>query len=47
MKRIYLIAIVFVFASISYAQKIELDHDVYDSWKSIEEVKLSNDGRFT
>lgn len=47
MKRIYLIAIVFVFASISYAQKIELDHDVYDSWKSLEEVKLSNDGRFT
>ena len=29
------------------AQKIPLDHSVYDTWKSISTVTMSNDGRFS
>ncbi len=29
------------------AQKKPLDHTVYDSWKSISNVKVTNDGKFS
>jgi len=34
-------------ASISLAQKKPLDHSVYDSWKSIAQRSMSNDGKWT
>lgn len=30
----------------SFSQKKQLDHSVYDNWKSLQEISISNDGRF-
>lgn len=30
----------------SYSQKRQLDHSVYDDWKSLQNISISNDGRF-
>ena len=30
----------------SYSQKRQLDHSVYDDWKSLQSISISNDGRF-
>ncbi|MDR1742616.1 MAG: prolyl oligopeptidase family serine peptidase [Dysgonamonadaceae bacterium] len=35
----------FLFSSAS-AQKKQLDHSVYDAWKSLKDISVSNDGRF-
>ena len=34
------------FTQISFAQKKQLDHSVYDDWKSLSNTSVSNDGRF-
>ncbi|MBN2778395.1 MAG: S9 family peptidase [Bacteroidales bacterium] len=47
MKKLFILISLFSVYINVFSQKIELDHDVYDSWKSLEEVKLSNDGRYT
>ncbi len=39
--------IVFCFLSLTvFAQKKPLDHSVYDNWKSLRSISISNDGRF-
>lgn len=30
-----------------FAQKKQLDHTVYDDWKSLSNISVSDDGRFT
>ena len=35
-----------VFSSLLLAQKKELDHSVYDGWKSLRNIGISDDGRF-
>ena len=32
---------------LSFAQKKQLDHSVYDDWKSLSNISISDDGRFT
>ncbi len=39
-------AIVFLFAIASHAQKKPLDHTVYDQWQSITEKTISNNGKY-
>jgi len=45
MKMILLVLVVFVTVA-GFAQKKPLDHSVYDSWQSLGEKLISNDGRF-
>ena len=45
MRRLFPILFLFV-SVISYAQKKPLSHSVYDSWQSIGERTISNDGKF-
>ena len=35
------------FIQVSFAQKKQLDHTVYDDWKSLSNISVSDDGRFT
>lgn len=35
------------FIQASFAQKKQLDHTVYDDWKSLSNISVSDDGRFT
>ena len=35
------------FIQVSFAQKKQLDHTVYDDWKSLSNISISDDGRFT
>ncbi len=44
--RKYLFLLLFFVAVKSFAQKKPLDHTVYDSWQSIGEKMISNDGKF-
>ena len=45
--RVYLISFISLFAfHVSLAQKKPLDHTVYDSWQSIGERMISNDGKW-
>ncbi|MDR1723948.1 MAG: prolyl oligopeptidase family serine peptidase [Tannerella sp.] len=47
MKRISIIILsLSVLATGGYAQKKPLDHSVYDSWESVTQTAISNDGRF-
>lgn len=44
----YFLFFIALFCSIPFsAQKKVLDHSVYDSWKGITQVELTNDGRFS
>jgi len=45
MKRIITISLV-LFSIASYGQKKALDHSVYDNWKSIGNVQITEDGKF-
>ena len=44
--RILMIFLFSFFSLVLYAQKKPLDHTVYDSWQSIGERKLSNNGQW-
>ena len=45
--RVYSIVFIFLFiVQLSFAQKKPLDHTVYDSWQSIGERMISNDGKW-
>lgn len=35
------------FIQVSFSQKKQLDHTVYDDWKSLSNISVSNDGHFT
>ncbi len=35
------------FIQLSFAQKKQLDHSVYDDWKSLSNISVSDDGQFT
>src|SRR6187431_3223882 len=45
MRRYFLVLLLFTF-HFSFAQKKPLDHTVYDSWQSIGERMISNDGKW-
>ena len=45
MRKYLLILVIIFFAIAVNAQKKPLDHSVYDSWQSIGERAISNDGR--
>lgn len=38
--------VILIFAVHTFGQKKQLDHTVYDNWKSIQRVSVSDDGRF-
>ncbi len=46
MRRLLLLLVPLSLSSISYSQKKPLDHSVYDSWQSIGERMISNDGKW-
>lgn len=46
MKRIVLLLLFVVVSTLLFAQKKPLDHSVYDSWQSIGERMISNDGKW-
>ena len=46
LNRVTSILLCLFFVSITFAQKKPLDHSVYDSWQSIGERAISNDGKF-
>ncbi|NLZ95889.1 MAG: S9 family peptidase [Bacteroidales bacterium] len=44
----FIIILVGLFSTqLSFAQKKQLDHSVYDDWKSLSNISISDDGRFT
>lgn len=45
-KRFSLVLVLFSVSFFGTAQKKPLDHSVYDGWQSIEEKKISNDGKW-
>ncbi|WP_420385941.1 S9 family peptidase [Roseivirga sp.] len=45
-RKIKLIAFFTIWATLSWAQKKPLTHDVYDDWKGIQSVNISNDGNW-
>ena len=48
LKKTFTIALLSLFfIQISFAQKKQLDHTVYDDWKSLSNISVSDDGRFT
>lgn len=46
LQKLLLILILFSVSVFSVAQKKPLDHSVYDGWQSIDEKKISNDGKW-
>src|SRR6187399_1080052 len=46
MKQLFAYCILFIAYSQTFAQKKPLDHTVYDSWQSIGERMISNDGKW-
>lgn len=44
-KPCYLLFFIFI-STVVFAQKKPLDHSVYDDWKSLQNISLSDDGRF-
>jgi len=46
MRLIYLTTTFSLFFLSLFAQKKPLDHDVYDEWKSVKALQISNDGQF-
>ena len=46
-KKIIIVALLSLFFIQVFAQKKELDHTVYDSWKSLSNISVSDDGQFT
>ena len=47
-KKTFAIALLSLFfVQISFSQKKQLDHTVYDDWKSLSNTSVSDDGRFT
>ena len=46
MKKSILICVSFCFVQFAVSQKKQLDHSVYDSWQSIGERMISNDGKW-
>lgn len=45
-RKFMLMAIFTAFVAVSWAQKKPLTHDVYDDWKGIQSVDISNDGNW-
>ena len=45
-KSVLFLFIVILFSVVISAQKIPLDHDVYDSWKSLSSSSISDDGKW-
>ncbi len=43
---IFLLAVLCLCTTVAFAQKKTLDHSVYDSWQSIGERQISNDGKW-
>src|SRR5215203_2574898 len=46
MKQLFAYCVLFIVHSQTFAQKKPLDHTVYDSWQSIGERMISNDGKW-
>ncbi len=46
-KKIIIVALLSLFFIQVFAQKKALDHTVYDSWKSLSNISVSDDGQFT
>jgi dipeptidyl aminopeptidase/acylaminoacyl peptidase len=44
-KNIFILLLFFLSSTITFAQKKALDHSVYDGWKSLTNVNISNDGK--
>ncbi|MDR0331838.1 MAG: prolyl oligopeptidase family serine peptidase [Dysgonamonadaceae bacterium] len=44
-KNIFVLLLFFLSSTIIFAQKKALDHSVYDGWKSLTNVNISNDGK--
>lgn len=44
-KPLLLTACLFFFTSAIFSQKKQLDHTVYDGWKSLSDINISNDGK--
>ena len=41
---ITLLTFVYLFSGVAFSQKKQLDHTVYDNWKQIENLKISDNG---
>ncbi|MFA6652505.1 MAG: S9 family peptidase, partial [Bacteroidales bacterium] len=46
MKKITVTLLVLIVATAAFSQKKPLDHSVYDAWKSVGSISMSDDGKF-
>ena len=46
MRKVFFIVIMLLSLKVNAQNKKPLDHTVYDSWQSIGETEISNDGRW-
>jgi len=47
MKKIIVVIYLSLIAALCYSQKVFLTHDVYDSWNSLKDFKISKDGKYS
>ena len=45
-RRLFTTIILLLSGLTGFSQKKQLDHSVYDNWKSLQDISISNDGRF-
>ena len=45
-RRLFIAFALLSISSTSFSQKKQLDHSVYDDWKSLRDISISHDGRF-
>ena len=45
-RRLFIAFALLSIRSTSFSQKKQLDHSVYDDWKSLRDISISHDGRF-